>query len=123
MPTILPMIKKCSEEISDPEARDMANKTLATIQKLADCDARKAVDAKEVLFQVDLSSVSSWTEDAQKYVQGCADALSKGNQFDSDMWKKTIGEFVSEQGIEVLKTKKHYNNVEWESLKGTVKMT
>ena len=28
-----------------------------------------------------------------------------------------------DKNIEVLKTKKHYNQVEWESLKGTVKMT
>lgn len=105
LPNVLPLIEKKSEEISDPEARENAQKTLATIQKMAETPPRGVVDVKECLFQVDMTSVAGWTQDSQIYVQKCADALAKANCFDMPIWKETIGEFASDKGIEALKTK------------------
>jgi hypothetical protein len=115
IPNVLLLIEKKSEEISDPEARENAQKTLATIKKIAEAPPRGVVDVKECMFQVDLTSVSSWTQDSQEYVQKCADALAKANNFDMAVWKETMGEFASEKLLAFAKASAHFCTYSWES--------
>merc|ERR1719223_276637 len=48
-PEILSLMKKRADEISDPDAREMAEKTLATMEKLHDVGPKPELEVREVI--------------------------------------------------------------------------
>merc|ERR1719223_2695216 len=59
-PEIMPLVAKRADEISDPDAREMAKKTLDTIEKLHKVGPKPELDVKEVISKAggDLLKIS-----------------------------------------------------------------
>merc|ERR1719247_1191864 len=70
---IYPLVMKRADEISDPDSREMAEKTVATIKKLADLGEKPMADFKDVASKngADLMKISS----VMTFLQDCARSL------------------------------------------------
>merc|ERR1719232_227598 len=86
---ILPLVEKRAEEISDPEAREMAEKTLATIKKLHAVEPKPTVGVKE-MFINNGGDTMTWGEPITDYMEGVANALNKANNEKVEDWVEAL---------------------------------
>lgn len=75
------MINKKSEEISDPECREMCFKTIETLKKIEAAGRKPVVDAKQSAIDLgaDMFEFSKWSEEITMYVQGVVTCLGENN--------------------------------------------
>jgi elongation factor 3 len=90
---IYPLMQKKCDEVSDPEAREMAEKTLATMKKIADFPAKPTCDVKELVCN-NGGDTLCWGEDQSEYIQSCATALSNAKCVDIGEWSETMGAWI-----------------------------
>jgi len=100
---ILPLVKKRADEISDPEAREMAEKTLETMEKIASAPNKEVEDIKEIFVQN--GTIGAWTDSAIEYFQAVGNQLNKSHQFEEAHWVKALGFFAGKGEIKAVVTK------------------
>jgi elongation factor 3 len=93
IPEILPLMEKKADTISDPEAREQAEKTLATMKKMAAVPPKPVIDARKFCEGVGLPDMK---EEEWTYVQTTADHLSDSRCDDGMVWKFALGEFITD---------------------------
>ncbi|CAD7944084.1 unnamed protein product [Amoebophrya sp. A120] len=93
-PEILPLVEKRAAEISDPDCREMAEKCLATIQKLHAVGPKPEVDFKEVANKH--TSLGFLNESVAVYLQKVSYSMNKANCYDLAAWKEVLGPYVSD---------------------------
>jgi len=93
-PEIMPLVRKRADEISDPDAREMAEKTLATIEKLHGHGPKPELDVKECISKAggDLLKVSP---EVMAYFQTVTYAMNKANVEDVKQWESVLAPFCS----------------------------
>ena len=91
---IMPLVAKRAEEISDPDAREMAEKTYATIKKLHSVGAKPELNVRDLVGKYgDMMKVPGTCWD---YLQRNAYQMSKANNEDLEAWKCLLGPWVNE---------------------------
>jgi elongation factor 3 len=92
---IMPLVKKRADEISDPECREMAEKTVGTIEKLHGYGPKPELSVKDLAGKADAAATGKLTEKQLKYLQTVCYAMSRGNVFDLDSWKSVCAPMLS----------------------------
>lgn len=92
---IMPLVKKRADEISDPDAREMAEKTVATIEKLHSHGPKPELDVKELIMKKDATAIMKMGENVIPYLQTVTYAMSKANLFELESWKEVCGPWLN----------------------------
>lgn len=98
IPEILPLVKKRCDEISDPEAREMAEKTLKTIEKMAAEDPKPDARVKEVFVNFGADTMSWGGEAVSDFAENACNTLNRANNYDDAAWDETFG-FLAKKEI------------------------
>jgi elongation factor 3 len=91
---IYPLMQKKADEVSDPEAREMAEKTLATMKKIAEYPPRPQADVRDLIAKNGDEAASYWRGHVAAYVQNVATALSTAKVDNAETWRTALGAFV-----------------------------
>lgn len=87
-PEILPLVRRKADETSDKSAREMAEKTLATLEKLQSHGPKPELNLREVASEYgEFPAISPAVE---KYYQNVTYALSKANCYETDAWQQIL---------------------------------
>jgi len=106
MAEIHPLIVKCTETIADPEAREKAEETLVTVEKIkAQCD-RVPCDTRQILENLDFST-GIWSREFMAYLDACCNSMVKGRVMDADVWAQLLGDYMGKDVIEKLMDQMH----------------
>merc|ERR1719473_1507723 len=92
LPELLPLLERAQDEISDPEARGMAERAHKTLKRAEETAELRAANPEAVL---ELVKKACEDEKVVKYVVDCCVTLTYARMFDMAMWEEV---FVS-QGI------------------------
>jgi elongation factor 3 len=93
MPRLEPLVKAACEKISDPEARGMAERAYATLQKAAGKGAEeiKTVEAAAVAPVLLEALGAEANEVITAHVAGLAAAATNCRNFDAGVWRENVG--------------------------------
>lgn len=93
-PVIMPLVKKRADEISDPDSREMAEKTVATIEKLHAHGPKPELQIRDLIGKYgDMMKVPGHAWD---YLQGNSYQMSKANNYNLSAWKELLGPWTNE---------------------------
>jgi len=101
MPQILPLVTKKAAEISDPEARENAEKTLTTISKIEVTGRPKDLEDIKDLF-VAAGTIGAWTDTGIEYFQAVGNKLNRANYYDLAAWEASLGFFAGKAEIKAV---------------------
>jgi len=91
---IYPLVEKRADDISDPDAREMAEKTVATIKKMAKHGAKPEANMRELMNKHgDMVKNSGLKEEVWEWLQKATYAMCKANLFDAAEWNKLFAAF------------------------------
>jgi len=99
-PEIMPLVKKRADEMSDPDCRDMAVRTVTTIEKLFAFGPKPELQIKEVGVNADAMACGMLSEAAGEYLQTVTYAMSCANLFEKDAWAQTLGPWFNAAAAE-----------------------
>lgn len=99
-PEILPLVRKRAAEISDPDAREMAELTLATMEKLHSVGPKPELVFKDIASKH--CSLGFLPECVHECMQASSYALSKANNVDLAAWKQTFTPWVEADKLEAI---------------------
>lgn len=105
LPQILPLCKKRADEISDPEARELMEKTVATIEKMSEAEQREHINVREFMGPECPMDVMNWTDAHVDFMDYICNDLARANNFNIDDWVETCGSFAPKSALEKLKAK------------------
>ena len=93
MPRLQPLVKFATNKISDPEARGMAERAYATLQKAAGKGAEevKTVDAAAVVSILKEALGADANDVITAHVAGLAAAATNLRNFDAGVWREDVG--------------------------------
>jgi len=96
MPRLEPLVKAACEKMANPEARNMAEKALKTLQKSGEGAESKQATAADALAAInaalgDKASKDEASEVAAKHVASLAAAAANMRDFDAEAWTSRVG--------------------------------
>lgn len=95
---IMPLVGKRAQEISDPDCREMAEKTFATIEKLYTVGAKTELQIRDLVGKHgDMMKVPGTCWD---YLQRNAYQMSKANNYEVAAWEALLGPWVNPAACE-----------------------
>ena len=118
MPRLEPLVKAATEKISDPEARAMAERAYATLQKAAGKGAEdvKTVEAAAVV-PVLLEALGAEANDiVTAHVAGLAAAATNLRNFDAGVWRENVGYPPFDGVIDAVRAKMEVANLPVEEM-------
>mmetsp|Transcript_1931 Transcript_1931/g.4905 ORF Transcript_1931/g.4905 Transcript_1931/m.4905 type:complete len:1044 (-) Transcript_1931:196-3327(-) len=96
MPRLEPLVKAACEKMANPEARNMADRALKTLQKAAEGAESKDVTPEDALKLIkaalgDKASGDEAFEVTAKHIASLAAMATNMRSFDSEAWKSGVG--------------------------------
>eukprot|EP00730_Choanoeca_flexa_P006337 TRINITY_DN12137_c0_g4_i2.p1 TRINITY_DN12137_c0_g4~~TRINITY_DN12137_c0_g4_i2.p1 ORF type:complete len:1001 (+),score=382.81 TRINITY_DN12137_c0_g4_i2:132-3134(+) len=102
LPTLLPALERAAEEISDPEAREVANKAKQQLYKIkenADVYREKHPDDAADIVKLFADKVGQDKVDANavtfEYAAAAAASLNHSKKYKKDLWTNNVGAFIA----------------------------
>eukprot|EP00928_Gymnodinium_smaydae_P008457 TRINITY_DN13082_c1_g1_i1.p1 TRINITY_DN13082_c1_g1~~TRINITY_DN13082_c1_g1_i1.p1 ORF type:complete len:201 (-),score=56.31 TRINITY_DN13082_c1_g1_i1:44-646(-) len=95
MPRLEPLVKAAVEKMANPDARNMAEKALKTLQKSGEGSESKQVTSAEALTAItaalgDRAGSDEAFQATAKYVASLAAAAANMRAFEADSWKSSV---------------------------------